>query len=152
MGLTFGKMLDMPPLWLLAFAAFLWWLDQLVPIETGSAFLVSLGTGFVTGGCVCILLAAWQFRVHKTSIVPHQTAKALITTGVYGRSRNPIYFADALILAGLALRWDFWPGLALVPLFMWVIQTRFIHPEEARLKAAFPTEFAEYASKTRRWL
>ena len=152
MRLPFLKLIDMPPFWLLAFAVLLWWLDALVPVQAGSDAVVNVGTGMVTGGCACILLAAWQFRVHKTTIVPHQTAKALITTGIYARSRNPIYAADALILAGLALRWDFWPGLVLVPVFMWVIQTRFIEAEEVRLDAAFPTEFAEYASKTRRWL
>ena len=123
-----------------------------MPMATGSDGLVALGTGLVTAGCVLIGVAALQFWQHKTTIIPHLEAASLITNGVFARSRNPIYLADAIILAGLALRWDFAPGLLLVPVFMWLIQTRFIRAEETRLQAAFGEAFTQYAEKTRRWL
>ena len=152
MGLTPLKMIDIPPVWLLGFAVLVWWADALMPMATGSDGLVALGTGLVTAGCVLIGVAALQFWQHKTTIIPHLEAASLITNGVFARSRNPIYLADAIILAGLALRWDFAPGLLLVPVFMWLIQARFIHAEEARLRAAFGEAFTQYAEKTRRWL
>ncbi len=152
MTLTPMKMIDVPPMWLFGFAVLVWALDRSVPVETGSRIVTSFGTGLVIGGCVAIVLAALEFRRHRTTIVPHMRAAALITTGPYARSRNPIYAADAVILAGLCLRWDFWPGLVLVPVFMGIILWRFIVPEEERLRAVFDDEFEAYAAKTRRWV
>jgi len=46
----------------------------------------------------------WKFTKAGTTIdprAPHKT-KALVTSGVFGRSRNPIYVADALMLASHA--------------------------------------------------
>ncbi len=75
----------------------------------------------------------------------------MIERGVYAWSRNPIYLADALILAGLALRWDV-AALVLVPLFMAVIRRRFIDGEEAMLRDRFGPAFDAYAARVRRWL
>lgn len=152
MVMSWRKILDMPPLWLLLFAVVLWWLGQFVPMPLHIGLLRVFGTGLVVSGIVLILLAAKQFRQHKTTIIPHQTASALLDTGVYAQSRNPIYLADALILAGLALRWDIPHGLLLIPIFMWVIQTRFILPEEARLRDSFGASFDAYERKVRRWV
>jgi protein-S-isoprenylcysteine O-methyltransferase Ste14 len=77
---------------------------------------------------------------------------ALVTTGVFARTRNPIYLGDAAILAGLVLFWQAWPSLVLVPLFVWLITDRFIRPEEERLHARFGVRFEQWAQRTRRWL
>jgi protein-S-isoprenylcysteine O-methyltransferase Ste14 len=79
-------------------------------------------------------------------------ANHLVTTGIFSRSRNPIYLGDALVLAGLALRWEAPIALVLVPLFMGTITQRFIVPEENRLRVKFRADFARYCQKTRRWL
>jgi protein-S-isoprenylcysteine O-methyltransferase Ste14 len=43
-------------------------------------------------------------------------------------------------------------ALVLVPVFMVLIQNRFILAEEARLKAAFGPAFDAWAARTRRWI
>ena len=58
----------------------------------------------------------------------------LITRGVYQLSRNPIYVADALILTGLAMRWDL-AAVIWVVVFVVVIDQRFIEGEEAALRS-----------------
>ncbi|MEM6310163.1 MAG: isoprenylcysteine carboxylmethyltransferase family protein [Pseudomonadota bacterium] len=145
-------MIDTPPVWLLGFAVLVWILDAALDWGVGSGLLVAVGTGLVLLGCVLVGLAAWQFRRHQTTIIPHLTASNLIRSGVFAWSRNPIYLADAIILAGLCLRWDFLPSLLLVPVFMTLIQRRFILGEEDRLRTAFGAEFDDYAQKTRRWI
>lgn len=152
MNMPLSKLIDMPPLWMLGFAVLAWWLGVLLPLETGVAGLRWLGTILVTAACGLIFWAAWEFRRKRTTIIPHQPPAALVKTGPFALSRNPIYLADAMILTGLCLRWDVLHGLVLVPIFVWVIHTRFIAGEEARLREAFLTEFAAYVSKTRRWL
>ncbi len=79
-------------------------------------------------------------------------ASALITSGIFARTRNPIYLGDALILTGLILIWDAVPSSILIPAFVLLIQTRFILAEESRLRDAFGDEFLRYTASTRRWL
>ena len=144
------KWLDIPPLWLLLFAVTAW-LSRSV-VMAGSPYLSALGTGLVAGGLVTIALAAWEMYRHRTTIVPHMQPDALVTTGPFAISRNPIYLADALILLGLSLRWDAPIGVLLVPAFVWLITRRFIQAEEARLSEHFGAAFDAYRRDTRRWL
>ena len=148
------KWIDIPPVWL-AFAVFLtWWMAELQPTEMsiGDPVTDLLGGLLVGGGIVLILLAAIEMRRKRTTIVPHMEADHLVTTGIFARSRNPIYLGDALVLAGLALRWEVPVALLLVPLFMFTVTQRFIIPEENRLRAKFRADFARYCQKTRRWV
>ena len=77
---------------------------------------------------------------------------ALITTGIFRLSRNPIYLADLLILTGVSLIWGKFIGLILVPLLGWVLFRRFISGEEARLREIFGEEYTAYTARTRRWI
>lgn len=131
-----------------------WWIGQLQPavLSFGGPVTELLGGLLVGGGIVLILLAAIEMRKRSTTIVPHMEAANLVTTGIFKRSRNPIYLGDALVLAGLALRWETPVALLLVPLFMATITQRFIIPEENRLRVKFRSDFARYCQNTRRWV
>jgi protein-S-isoprenylcysteine O-methyltransferase Ste14 len=142
---------ESPPTWLVLCVALAWLQSRFLPLLPPLPETRHLSTLFVVGGLVVIALAAWQFRAHKTTILPREVPRRMIDTGVYAYSRNPIYLADALILAGCALRWDM-AGLVLVPAFVWVITTRFIIGEEAGMRAAFGAAFDAYAARVRRWV
>lgn len=148
------KWIDLPPVWLLAALVITWWLGQVQPFGLTIAHPVTqlLGGLMVGGGVVLMLLAFVEMRKHRTTVVPHLEADALVTTGIFKRTRNPIYLGDALVLAGLALRWDAVLALVLVPVFVWIIERRFIIPEENRLRRKFRADFARYCQKTRRWV
>ena len=147
------KLLDMPPVWLAAFVGLAWLQSSRWPVWPWSYPLVDLAAGVLVGaGLLLTLLALMELRRAKTTIVPHLEADHLVTTGVFNRSRNPIYLGDALILAGLILFWKAWPSLLLVPLFVWLITDRFIRPEEDRLRARFGARFETWASRVRRWV
>lgn len=149
------KWIDIPPVWLLAALGLAWAQARRWPMGLG------FGTGpvpdllaglLVGGGLLLVALAAMEFRRARTTLLPHETPGALVTTGIYSRSRNPIYLADLLILAGFVLYWDAVPSLALVPALMWVLERRFVLPEEKRMRRTFRAEFARYERKVRRWL
>jgi protein-S-isoprenylcysteine O-methyltransferase Ste14 len=142
---------ESPPTWLLLCLALAWLQAWIVPILPPLPGTRHLSTLFIVAGLVVIGLAAWQFRAHKTTIMPREVPRAMIDTGLYAYSRNPIYVADAMILAGCALRWDM-AGLILVPAFVWVITTRFIIGEEAGMRAQFGTAYDGYAARVRRWI
>jgi protein-S-isoprenylcysteine O-methyltransferase Ste14 len=91
-------------------------------------------------------------RSNPTTVIPHRVPQALVITGIFSRTRNPIYLADSMILAGLILYWDAVLALTLVPIFVWVIEKRFILPEEAILRRKFLAHFARYAQQVGRWL
>jgi protein-S-isoprenylcysteine O-methyltransferase Ste14 len=145
------RYLDYPPVWLVAALGLAWAQAALLPVP-GVETLHAVGTVVALTGGALMLLAAPEFLRARTTIVPHRAPDALITGGLYRLSRNPIYLADALILAGLCLRWGAWPSLVLVPVFIWIITRRFIEPEEARLHAAFGTSYAAYRARVRRWV
>ncbi len=148
------KWFDIPPVWLLMALVMTWVVADVQPLwlRTGGPLTDLLGGLLVGAGIVLILLAMAEMRKRQTTVIPHQEASHLVTTGIFKRSRNPIYLGDALILAGLALRWDAPIALILVPLFMFTITQRFILPEEDGLRRKFRAEFARYCEKTRRWL
>lgn len=148
------KWIDIPPAWLLLAIVLTWGIADLQPMSWafGGPVTDLLGGLLVGGGIVLIALAAVEMRKQRTTIVPHREADHLVTTGIFKRSRNPIYLGDALVLAGLALRWEAPVALLLVPLFMFTITQRFIIPEENGLRAKFRAEFARYCQNTRRWV
>lgn len=144
--------LDYPPVWLLAVLGLAWAQVALLPMGQGPGWLRHLGTAIALAGGALMLLAVPEFLRARTTIVPHRVPGTLITSGIYRISRNPIYLADALILAGLCLRWGAWPSLVLVPLFAAIITRRFILPEEERLGAAFGRDYSAYTARVRRWI
>lgn len=148
------KWIDMPPVWLAGFLGLAWVQPVLLPMGLGfgPVWADLLGGLLVGGGLVLIVMAAMEFRRYRTSIVPHETPDRLIQSGIFRRSRNPIYLGDALILAGLILRWDAVLSLPLIPVFAWIIEARFIIPEENRMRRTFRMDFARYCEKTRRWV
>lgn len=66
------------------------------------------------------------------------------------RSRNPIYLGDVLLLSGLILRWDAVLALPINPVFLSILERRFIIPEENRLRSAFKVDFFNYCQLVRR--
>lgn len=148
------KWIDMPPVWLAGFLALAWLQSShyAMGLGFGETWADLLGGLLVGGGIILVAMAAMEFRRHKTTIVPHETPERVIQSGIFRRSRNPIYLGDTLILAGLILRWDAVLALPLIPVFVWVIEKRFIIPEEDRMRRKFRMDFARYCEKTRRWL
>lgn len=142
---------DYPPVWLGGFALAGALAGQVAP--HGPAWLAGCGLPLALAGVALMLWAGWTMIRARTTVDPHGQPRHLVTTGPFRLSRNPIYLADAVILAGLCLA--FRAPLATVPLvagFVAVVSARFIHPEEQRLARLFPQAFAAYRRRTRRWL
>jgi len=148
------KWIDIPPVWLLAALIATWFIGEAQPFNLSLDFPLTqlLGGLLVGAGVILMALAAMEMRKGRTTIIPHSEAASLVTSGIFKRTRNPIYLGDAAILAGLALRWDAVLALVLVPVFVWIIERRFIIPEENMLRRKFRADFARYTQKTRRWL
>lgn len=148
------KWIDMPPVWLAGALALAWWqsAQMTLGLGFGGAWADFAGGLLAGGGVVLMALAFAEFRRNRTTVIPHETPAALIRTGIFKRTRNPIYLGDVLILAGLILKWDAVLSLPLIPVFLWVIEKRFVIPEENRMRRTFRADFARYERDTRRWV
>ena len=143
----------MPPIWLALAAFAMVAIHYLVPVgRFGSTPMRVLGVVVVLAGMTLILTGARQFDRAKTTIKPFEESSAIVTSGVYRISRNPIYLGMALVLVGIGLALGSVAPFVVVPVFVWWITTRFIVVEERMLAASFPREYDAYRARTRRWL
>jgi len=85
-------------------------------------------------------------------MIPFKNVSALVTTGIYRVTRNPMYLGMASVLLGCALTVGAATALAIPAIFMLIIQLRFILAEETMLVDLFPEDFPAYCEKVRRWL
>jgi len=147
------KNLDFPPVWLAVFVVLVWGLTVVVPAlifswpGQGEIALVLLSIGLILTA-----MAVFELFRARTTIIPRRDPNALVTTGIFRFSRNPIYLGDAFMLAASALWFEIWPALLLVPLFAGLIQHRFINGEEAVLKETFGEKFEQWQQQTRHWI
>ncbi|UWQ23561.1 methyltransferase family protein [Leisingera aquaemixtae] len=148
------RWLDVPPVWL-AGGVLIAWLQARhfsLGLSFGGAWAEFLGGVLLGGGLLLALLAITEMRRQKTTVLPHQTPSRLVQSGIFSRSRNPIYLGDVLILAGLILWFDAVLSLPLIPVFLWLLEKRFVIPEEDRMRRTFRADWARYERKVRRWI
>ena len=94
------------------------------------------------------------FGKAKTTIDPVHLdrASALVTTGMYRVTRNPMYVALTLLLCAWAA-WLAQPLPCLGPIAFALFIDRFqIVPEERVLTATFGSAYADYKASVRRWI
>lgn len=142
--------LNLPPVWLALFIALAWAIAQ-VSAPLGGR-LAWAGWALVALAVALILRAALAFRRAGTTIVPHEAPSALLESGPYRWSRNPIYLADLMILAGAALILGAPLALLLLVPLREVLLRLFILPEEAMLERELGQPYRDYKARVRRWL
>lgn len=147
------KRIIYPPIWLVLGIVLVFACNEFFPgprfTSTASQLL---GGAVLVAGLALLVLAGGLFKRAGTDLIPFGNVSALVTTGVYRYSRNPMYLGMAAILLGCAITVGATTALLVPPLFMLVIQWRYIRAEETLLQGLFPQEFAAYCSRVRRWL
>jgi len=119
---------------------------QIIPSSySGGGLMILLGIAVV-------LWAAWLFNRAGTAIKPFEESTQMIVSGPYRWSRNPIYLGLVFILFGIGLALGTLSPFLVIPVFVWIIQKRFISHEEAMLEKRFCAAYAEYKKRIRRWL
>jgi protein-S-isoprenylcysteine O-methyltransferase Ste14 len=96
--------------------------------------------------------AAAAMRRARTEINPMRPTTALVTTGPFRYTRNPLYVSLTGLYSGVALLLNaLWP-LLLVPVVLLVVQRGVIEREEAYLERKFGDAYRAYRARVRRWL
>jgi protein-S-isoprenylcysteine O-methyltransferase Ste14 len=119
-----------------------------VPFQGGAA------TVLVLVGMAITLRGVIKFRGAKTTVNPTkpQSSSSLVKSGIYRRTRNPMYLGFLLVLSG----WSLWlaniAAFAFVPVFVLYMNRFQIAPEERALESLFGEDFKSYRSEVRRWI
>jgi protein-S-isoprenylcysteine O-methyltransferase Ste14 len=114
-------------------------------VRAGGALMMLLGLG-LDGSA---MLTMWRARAN---ILPNRAATALVSSGPFAVSRNPIYLGNTLLVAGAAFVWgNFWyVPAALVAAAL--VQRLAIQREEQHMAERFGEAWRLYAQRTPRWI
>lgn len=148
--------LKIPPLVLCGLAALLMWLcARWLDVHTtyGTLWSLLVMLVIVVGLTICSL-ALLTLYLGKTTIDPRFPYKTIrvITKGIYGYSRNPIYLGLLVVLLGWNLYLNSFYATPGLPLYMWLVTWLQIIPEESALADRFGNAYREYCLRVRRWL
>jgi len=147
------KRIIYPPVWLLLGLISVFAFNEMYPVMRFTSLLFQIVGGVViVVGLLLLVTANGLFVRAGTDVIPFRDVSALVTTGIYRYTRNPMYLGMAAVLLGCALTVGVLTAL-LVPLaFVVIIELRFIRPEERLLRQLFPEEYPLYSQRVRRWL
>jgi len=148
--------LKIPPLVVVVLVATLMWFgSQAAPVaifqvparQTIALVLAAVGVGTAVAGVA-------SFRIARTTVNPLNpaAASALVTSGVYQLTRNPMYLGALILLIGWAAFLGNALAFILVPSYVLYLNRFQIGPEEKALTSLFTSEFTAYCAKVRRWL
>jgi protein-S-isoprenylcysteine O-methyltransferase Ste14 len=109
----------------------------------GSLILIGLGLG---------VAGIRNFSRAATPVPTHEPTRALVTTGIHGWTRNPIYVGMFLIYGGIGIAArSSWTVVLTLPLAI-AMRYGVVAREEAYLERRFGDAYRKYRARVRRWL
>jgi protein-S-isoprenylcysteine O-methyltransferase Ste14 len=144
-----------PPIVCALFALMMRWLSTELPIVSWDFAFDKLAIIFICilGFCFCVagILAFIKEKTTTNPLKP-ETASSLVSSGVYGISRNPMYLGLALFLVAFAVFLSSLTAFAGVAGFVIYMNEFQIKPEEKAIEGVFGHDYIEYKNKVRRWV
>jgi protein-S-isoprenylcysteine O-methyltransferase Ste14 len=117
-----------------------------------STFVTAAGWLLVAVGFLLRVWATFYFYRHDMRVILLQPQSALITSGPYRFSRNPLYLGgNVFIFFGAALILGSPAALLATAVHLPLID-RFIRREEEQLERRFGQDWQSYRKQVRRWL
>jgi protein-S-isoprenylcysteine O-methyltransferase Ste14 len=144
-----------PPILLLITGVIMWAVSQsefAYPVSI--PYPLALAISLAAIGIVIAAIAGRQFGIAQTTVNPLSPEKAtsLVSTGIFGLSRNPMYVGLLL----MSLGWAVWLGsltnIVVIALFVFVITSLQIKPEEKAMRSLFGDDYEDYCRRVRRWI
>lgn len=142
-----------PPLIFLLLILFAYGVHCYYPVNIGMPVTLKyIGWFVIVFAFSLVIFISRIFKRVETHIEPWEPTTAIISTGIYAYSRNPIYVAmclstigTGLILNSLSVLLSFIPSAVLI--FFVAIKK-----EEVYLQQKFGEEYLQYKNSVRRWL
>jgi len=140
-----------PPLVAIISGVLMWLAVRPIAPLSGRLWLALLVV--LAGAAVCLAGVA-SFRRASTTVNPlkPESASALVISGIYRHTRNPMYLGFAIILLGwCVLLGSAWAVLGVAGFVLYIGRFQ-IRPEERALRELFGAEFDAFCSRVRRWV
>ncbi len=151
-----ARIFPKPPVVALIFIGAAFALEYVWPFRNSSAEVPTesqIGGAVIMACSVAIaVLAAREMTGAKTTFMPGEKASALVQTGVYKRSRNPMYLSLTLFTLGLGIATANLWMIVFAPLLLLYFQERVVKREEAYLTGRFGQDYLAFRREVRRWI
>ena len=145
-----------PPLLFLAALLIGFVLDRLLglpwPVPGGDLVHWIIGGPLILIGLALAAAGIGNFSRAGTPVRTITPTRALVTTGIHGWTRNPIYLGMFLVYGGIgAAAESLWTLVLTLPLAI-LIRYGVVAREEAYLVRLFGDAYRDYQARVRRWL
>ena len=145
-----------PPLIALAAVVLGLALDWLLPAYLLTVLLswperIVIGVVLIGTGAALAVPAIRGFRSAGTHVEPWKPSTALVTGGIFGWLRNPMYVGLTLLLAGLSILLASDWMLVMTIIFVPVIHFGVVKREERYLEAKFGDAYRSYKARVPRY-
>ena len=118
----------------------------------GNAIALWAGVSLLVLGVAIAIAGRRALQAAATNVDPMRPTMAIVTSGPYRFSRNPLYVALTLLFLGLTLAFNtLWGFVVLVPLLI-TMHCGVVLREERYLERKFGDAYRRYRSRVRRYL
>lgn len=148
--------LKIPPVLVtVIFALLMWFIDLLLPaISIPRQSSLAGAVAMACLGAFLALAGVASFKKARTTVNPLTpgSCSALVTSGIYSRTRNPMYLGLFFLLMAWGLFLSSLYSLAFCAGFILYMNRFQIQAEEKSLESLFGAGFLTYKERVRRWL
>ena len=142
-----------PPLFPVGFILLGVLLERFWPLTIPEGRLVYwLGHGLALAGLAVVIYTVIRFRRAATAFRPNKPTSTIITDGIFGFSRNPVYLTLLVLQLAVALILNTYWIMITMPLTVAGLDLYVIRREEEYLSRKFGRAYDDYKARVRRWL
>jgi protein-S-isoprenylcysteine O-methyltransferase Ste14 len=132
----------------LAAALVVHWVWPLRILDTMTPWL---GLAVLALGLAIAIAGRRAMRAAATNVNPYRPSTAIVSSGPFRFTRNPLYVGLTLLYVGLTLAFNTWWGLILLPAILVVMHFGVVLREERYLEMKFGERYRQYRSTVRRY-
>lgn len=141
-----------PPAWALLFFFAAWLIGRAAGLAPVFQSTIAGWTVFALGVAIAAS-GRLAFARAKTEVIPvSKKNSALVTSGPFSVTRNPMYLGLLVALAGLAIVLGTSAGAIAVVAFFLFVNFVSIPYEEAKMERQFGDQYRLYRKRVRRWV